>query len=157
MVNPLVTHLQPFFQQPFFQWLLATSWQAGMLVCLILLVQKAMGRWIGVRGRYWLWLVLVIRMVMFSAPPSRVSVYNLLPPPQLASYGLAATPQSGDVGPALAATEGPSMTGGHGKAGPAADGAREGRSRQAWDRGQGTGCKGGVRSCSCSGWPAPVR
>ena len=121
-MDPLLTHLQPFFQQPFFQWLLAASWQAGVLVCLILLVQKALGRWIGVRGRYWLWLVLLIRMVMFSAPPSAVSVYNLLPPPRLAGGGSAATPQSGNVGSALAATEGPSiMMRGRAGAGPAAD------------------------------------
>jgi len=114
-------HLQPFFQQPFFQWLLHTSWQAGILVCLILLVQEALGRWIGVRGRYWLWLVVLIRMAMFWAPPSAVSVYNLLPPPELASYGLAATTQSGNVGPALASPDGTFATGGHGRAGPAAN------------------------------------
>jgi beta-lactamase regulating signal transducer with metallopeptidase domain len=69
------------FLTPFFVWLLHTSWQAGVLVCLILLVQKALGRWIGVRGRYCLWLVLLIRLVLPWAPPSPVSIYNLLPVP----------------------------------------------------------------------------
>jgi len=119
-VYPLTMHVQPFFL-----WLLRTSWQAGILVCLILLIQKALGRQIGVRGRYWLWLVLVIRMAMFWAPPSPVSVYNLLPTPQLAGYRIAATPQAGKVGPALATTDGTYATGGHGKAGPAAYSPRE--------------------------------
>ena len=116
-MNPLVVPAQPFFQ-----WLLHTSWQAGILVCLILLIQKALGRRLGVRGRYWLWLVLVIRLAMFWAPPSPVSVYNLLPAPQLAGYGSAATPQSGSVGPALTPTDGTDATGGYGGAGPAASG-----------------------------------
>ncbi len=139
-VNPLAT-----YPLPFFQWLLHTSWQASILVCLILLVQKALGRWIGVRGRYWLWFVVLIRMAMFWAPPSPMSVYNLLPLPQLASYGLTATPRSGNVGSALAVTDGTSMMGGYGKAGPAADGARRtlasaGLGSQAgrWLQGQGT-------------------
>jgi len=119
-VGPLALH-----SQPFFQWLLHTSWQAGILVCLILLVPKALGRRIGVRGRYWLWLVVLIRMAMFWAPPSAVSVYNLLPVPRLAGYGAAATPQSGSVGSALATTDGTSTMRGHGKAGPTADGTRE--------------------------------
>ncbi|MBN1507050.1 MAG: M56 family metallopeptidase [Sedimentisphaerales bacterium] len=115
MAHPLTMHLQPFFL-----WLLHTSWQAAILVCLILLIQKVLGRWIGVRGRYWLWLVLVIRMAMFWTPPSAVSVYNLLPTPWAEGYKVAATPKAGKVGPALAATDGSYATGGYGKAGPAA-------------------------------------
>jgi beta-lactamase regulating signal transducer with metallopeptidase domain len=117
-------HSLAMHSQPFFQWLLHTSWQAGILVCLILLIQKVLGRRIGVRERYWLWLVVLIRMAMFWVPPSPVSVYNLLPSPQLARYELAAAPQSGDVGSALAATDGTFATGGHSKAGPTANGTR---------------------------------
>lgn len=124
MDSPAI-YLQPFYLPPFSQWLLYTSWQAGVLVCLILLIQKTLGRWIGVRGRYWLWLVLLIRTVTPWAPPSAVSMYNLLPPPRLASDGLAATAQSGNVGPAFAATDGAAITGEYGKAGPAADSVRD--------------------------------
>jgi len=124
-VDSPAIYQQPFFLPPFFQWLLHTSWQAGILVCLILLIQKALGRRIGVRGCYWLWLVVLIRMVMPWAPPSAVSMYNLLPPPRLASHGLAATAQSGNVGPAFAAMDGTFVMGGHGKAGPAANETQE--------------------------------
>ena len=151
-MGPLALH-----SQPFFQWLLHSSWQAGILVCLILLVQKALGRRIGVRGRYWLWLVVLIRMAMFWTPPSAVSVYNLLPPPQLAGYGLAATPQSGSVGSALATTDGTSTMRGHGKAGRLPTKPEEPRQRQVWAHRRGFGWKAGPRSCRCSGWPARVR
>jgi len=124
-VDSPAIYQQLFFLPPFFQWLLHTSWQAGILVFLILLIQKAMGRRIGVRGRYWLWLVVLIRMVMPWAPPSPVSMYNLLPPPRLASHGLAATAPSGNVGPAFPAMDGTFVMGVHGKAGPAADETQE--------------------------------
>ena len=64
---------------PWFHWLLHTTWQAGVLVGLILLVQRTLGRRLGVRGRYWLWLVLLVRMAMPWAPQSGASLYNLLP------------------------------------------------------------------------------
>lgn len=67
--------------QPFFDWLVRTSWQASVLVCLILLVQKVLGRWIGVRGCHCLWLLLLIRLVLPWAPPSGLSVHNLVPIP----------------------------------------------------------------------------
>jgi beta-lactamase regulating signal transducer with metallopeptidase domain len=121
VIDSLSTYLEPFFQQPFFQWLLHTSWQAGVLVCLILLVQRALGRWLGARGSYYLWLVLLIRLTLPAAPHSRVSVYNLLPPPQLASHELA-----------LAALSQTSVTRGPGKAGPAVDGPREDRAATGW-------------------------
>ena len=67
--------------QSFFDWLVRTSWQASVLICLILLVQKVMGRWIGVRGRHCLWLLLLIRLALPWAPSSGLSVYNLVPVP----------------------------------------------------------------------------
>ncbi len=127
MLDSLTTPLEPFFQQPFFQWLLHTSWQAAVLVCLILLVQRAWGRWLGARGSYCLWLVLLIRLVLPAAPPSRMSVYNLLPPPRAVSYGLAATVPAGDVGSPRAATDGTVATRGQGEAGLAANGPQETR------------------------------
>jgi beta-lactamase regulating signal transducer with metallopeptidase domain len=125
----------PIYPQPFLQWLLHASWQASVLICLVLLIQKVVGPRIGVRGRYWLWVVVLIRMAMFWTPPSPVSMHNLLPQPQLARFGWDATAQSGNVGSALAATDGTSATGRRGKAGPAANGTREtgaAASLQAW-------------------------
>ena len=73
-MDSLATHVQPFFG-----WLIRTTWQAGLLVCLILLIEWAMGRRLGVRGRHLLWLVLLIRLALPWAPASRLSLYNLLP------------------------------------------------------------------------------
>ncbi|MBN2132797.1 MAG: M56 family metallopeptidase [Sedimentisphaerales bacterium] len=64
---------------PFFAWLLSTTCQASVLVLLILLIRMVAGRWLGVRGRYCLWLILVVRMAMPWAPASGLSLYNLLP------------------------------------------------------------------------------
>ncbi len=56
-MDPSALHLQLFFN-----WLVRTTCQAGVLVCLILLAQRVLGRWIGVRGRHCLWLLLLIRL-----------------------------------------------------------------------------------------------
>jgi beta-lactamase regulating signal transducer with metallopeptidase domain len=74
---------------PFFAWLLHTTWQAGVLVCLILLVQKILGRRLGVRGCYCLWLVLLLRLVLPWMPQSWMSVYNVLPRSPAEGYALA--------------------------------------------------------------------
>lgn len=70
----LVTFLRPFLAQ-----LLHTTMQAGLLICLILLTQRVLGHRLGVRVRYCLWLVLLVRLAMPWAPQSRLSVHNLLP------------------------------------------------------------------------------
>ena len=89
--------------EPFFDWLLQTTLQASVLIFLILLVQSALGRRLGVRGRYILWLVLLVRMALPWAPQSHLSVYNLLPfsPPQ--GHWLSAGDETGRFGstPAL--------------------------------------------------------
>ena len=45
----------------FFAWLLRTSWQAALLVVLILLVQTLLRHKLPARWRYGLWLLLVVR------------------------------------------------------------------------------------------------
>ena len=90
--------------EPFFNWLLQTTLQASLLICLILLVQRMLARRLGVRGRYFLWLVLLARMALPWAPQSRLSVYNLLPfsPPEghrLSAAGEAGRPGSTPVVP----------------------------------------------------------
>ncbi|UCG47755.1 MAG: hypothetical protein JSU94_20020, partial [Phycisphaerales bacterium] len=62
---------------PFFEWLLRTTVQAGVLVCMILLIQLLLRDRLGARLRYCLWLLLLIRLVMPWAPESRLSVFNL--------------------------------------------------------------------------------
>jgi len=65
--------------QSFFDWLLRTTLQASLLICLILLFQAVLRSRLGARWHYCLWLLLLIRMAMPWAPQSRVSVFNLIP------------------------------------------------------------------------------
>ncbi len=65
--------------QPFFDWLLRTTLQASLLICLILLLQAVMRSRLGVRWHYCLWLLLLVRMAVPWMPESRVSLFNLLP------------------------------------------------------------------------------
>jgi beta-lactamase regulating signal transducer with metallopeptidase domain len=64
---------------PFLVWLGRATLHASLLVCVLLAVQRLLADRIGVRGRYCLWLVLLLRMAMPWAPQSHLSVYNLLP------------------------------------------------------------------------------
>ena len=65
--------------QPFFDWLLRTTLQASLLICLILLFQVVLRSRLGARWHYCLWLLLLIRMAMPWAPQSRLSIFNLMP------------------------------------------------------------------------------
>jgi bla regulator protein BlaR1 len=62
---------------PFFDWLLQTTVQASLLICIILLVQIVLRSKLDVRWHYCLWIVLLIRLVMPWAPESRFSIFNL--------------------------------------------------------------------------------
>jgi len=62
---------------PFFEWLLRTTVQASLLIFLIVLVQLMLRGKLDVRWHYFLWIVLLIRLVMPWAPESRISIYNL--------------------------------------------------------------------------------
>jgi beta-lactamase regulating signal transducer with metallopeptidase domain/Tol biopolymer transport system component len=73
-MEALASHLQPFFQ-----WLWQTTVIASLVICLILAAQKSLGGRLGPRWSHALWLVLLIRMVIPWAPPSRISLLNLLP------------------------------------------------------------------------------
>lgn len=56
---------------------LTASWQASVLVVLVLAVQAALGRWLSPRWRYALWSVVVLRLMLPVTPGSAVSVFNL--------------------------------------------------------------------------------
>src|SRR5208282_3406694 len=58
--------------------LLKASWQAAVLILLVLAVQWALGRWLSPRWRYGLWLLVVARLALPWTLPSSVSVFNLL-------------------------------------------------------------------------------
>jgi len=63
----------------FLDWLLRSTCQASVLICLVLTLQWALRGWIDVRTRYLLWLLVVVRLALPWAPHSRLSLYNLLP------------------------------------------------------------------------------
>lgn len=65
--------------QPFFEWLLRTTWQASLLIFMILLIQIVLRGRLGIRWHYCLWLLLLVRMAMPWTPQSRVSLFNLIP------------------------------------------------------------------------------
>ena len=64
---------------PFFQWLLKTTVQGGVLICLILLIKAVLRTRLPVRWHYYLWLLLLIRLVLPWTPQSRISIFNLVP------------------------------------------------------------------------------
>ncbi len=62
----------------FFGWVLVSSAQAGVLVCLIFVVKAVIRNRLAVRWHYWLWLIVLVRMVTPWAPPSSFSVFTLI-------------------------------------------------------------------------------
>ena len=64
---------------PVFDWLLRTTLQAALLLCLILLIQLILRRRLPIGWHYCLWLLLLIRMAIPWLPESKVSVFNWVP------------------------------------------------------------------------------
>lgn len=62
----------------FFEWLMKSSFQISVLICLIFVIRWIVGQRLGVRWRYWLWMLLLFRMVMPWAPESSVSVFTAM-------------------------------------------------------------------------------
>jgi bla regulator protein BlaR1 len=71
--------VQAFFtgEEALFVWLWRSSWQAAVLIGLVLLVQWFFRKQLSPAWRYNLWLLVLIRLVMPSLPGSAVSVFNL--------------------------------------------------------------------------------
>ncbi|MFC2158137.1 M56 family metallopeptidase [Acidobacteriota bacterium] len=65
--------------QPFFGWLLQTTLCASVVIGLILLLQKVLGRRLGPRWTHALWLVLLIRMVLPGTIPGQIDLLDLVP------------------------------------------------------------------------------
>lgn len=59
------------------EWVLRTSWQAAIIVGVVLLLQWIFERRLPARWRYGLWGLVVVRLMMPAMPGSRLSVYNL--------------------------------------------------------------------------------
>ncbi|MGE5608769.1 MAG: M56 family metallopeptidase, partial [Bacillota bacterium] len=63
---------------PFFAWLLRSSWQAAVLAVLVLLAQWALKSHLSPRWRHNLWLIVLLRLLLPALPPSPLSIFNLL-------------------------------------------------------------------------------
>ena len=64
---------------PLFQWLLKTTIQGSILICLILLIKSVLRYKLLIRWHYCLWLLLLVRLAMPWTPQSRISIFNLIP------------------------------------------------------------------------------
>ncbi len=64
--------------QHLFAWTWKTSVQAALLIVLVLLLQKLLARWLTPRLRYALSLLILCRLLLPAAPPSSLSLENLL-------------------------------------------------------------------------------
>lgn len=60
-----------------FAWLLRTSWQASVLVGLVLLTQRLFRKKLSPGWRYALWMLVLARLVMPVSPQSPASLFNL--------------------------------------------------------------------------------
>lgn len=80
------------FTGSFLVWLGRASWQASVLIVLVLLAQWLLRRQLAPRWRHALWLLVVIRLALPWAPESRVSLFNwfsaLSPAPSVSSPAL---------------------------------------------------------------------
>jgi beta-lactamase regulating signal transducer with metallopeptidase domain len=87
--------MQAFFETYHLPSLLKASWQAAVLILLVLAAQWAFGRRLSPRWRYGLWLLVVARLALPWTVPSPVSVFNLLnlPKASAAVASLRAAPE----------------------------------------------------------------
>jgi len=61
----------------FLQWLLKTTLQGSLLVCLIMLIKMTLRERLPARWHYCLWLILLVRLSLPWSPQSRLSIYSL--------------------------------------------------------------------------------
>jgi beta-lactamase regulating signal transducer with metallopeptidase domain/Tol biopolymer transport system component len=70
-----------------FDWTLEASWYASVLIILIFLVQFLFGKWLTPNWRYILWMLLIMRLLLPSAPQTSFSLYNLTKTPRAVFSG----------------------------------------------------------------------
>ena len=63
--------------EPWMEWLWTTTWQSSVLIGIILLAQRTLGRWLAPRWRHALWLLVMARLAWPCSPESRWSIFNL--------------------------------------------------------------------------------
>jgi beta-lactamase regulating signal transducer with metallopeptidase domain len=102
--------MQEFFTDYHLASLLKASWQAGVLILLVLAAQWALGPRLSPRWRYGLWLLVVARLALPWTIPSPVSLFNFVRLPQtpVAVSGLGAASEAPGA-PAAAPTAGAAL------------------------------------------------
>ena len=64
-----------------FGWLVQASWQASVLVALVLLIQWAFRTRLNSRWTHALWLLVIARLILPALPESALSLFQFAPPP----------------------------------------------------------------------------
>ena len=77
-----------------FEWLFRASWQAGVVIVLVLAVQWAFGRRLSPRWRYAMWFLVVLRLALPWTIPSPVSLFNLV---EFQRQSMRASPDNGII------------------------------------------------------------
>jgi beta-lactamase regulating signal transducer with metallopeptidase domain len=70
--------MQTYFDYHHFSSLMKASWQAAVLILLVLAVQWTFRRQLSPRWRYALWLLVIVRLALPWTVPSSASVFNIL-------------------------------------------------------------------------------
>ena len=71
-MNVIIHHIDTFFS-----WLLQSTAQASIVICIILILQWLLRNKLNARWHYGLWLLLLVRMLLPWAPQSPTSIFNL--------------------------------------------------------------------------------
>ncbi|HEX4120193.1 MAG TPA: M56 family metallopeptidase [Verrucomicrobiae bacterium] len=86
--------MDDFIGSRFWPWLLKSSWQAAVLIVLVLLLNWALERRISPRWRHGLWLIVALRLALPWTIPSPVSLFNVV------KFSKAPTTGGDSIGPA---------------------------------------------------------
>ena len=88
--------MQAFLTEIHVSSLLKASWQAAVLILLVLGAQWALGRRLAPRGRYALWLLVAARLALPWTVPSPLSLFNVVKMPQaVPTHAISALPGAG--------------------------------------------------------------
>ncbi len=71
-MHPMTTQLPVLLR-----WLIQTTWQAAVLVCVILFVQFLFGKKLSPAWRYALWVLVVVRLLLPTTPKTTFSLFNV--------------------------------------------------------------------------------
>ena len=82
----------------FFHWLITTTIQASIIICIVMAVKVVFSSRLAPRWHYWLWLLVIVRMVLPSAPQSVFSVFNLIPSRTQVSQNNEVLPMQAETG-----------------------------------------------------------